>query len=88
MTGLSPFFQQAALSIGIKVLPITEKLLIETKFERVTYSLLTTDSLHLGAMNRRTIKRRKVPLTHIVTYDSDFAVIPNLTVWGPTDVIP
>ncbi len=74
------------LTLGLKVLPIDEKLLIETKIERTKYYLMTGYSLHLGCMNRRTMKRRKVPLHDIVTYDADFAHISGLTVWEPTDV--
>lgn len=77
-----------ALKMGLKVLPINEKLLVETKTERTTYYLMTGDSLHLGCMNRRMVKRRKSPLRDIVTYDGDFAHIPGVTVWAPNDVIP
>ncbi len=77
---------EKALAFGLRALPINEKLLVETKIERTNFYLMTGDSLHLGCMNRRTVKRRKVPLHDIVTYDSDFAHIPGLTVWGPTDV--
>jgi predicted nucleic acid-binding protein len=76
-----------ALAIGLKVLPIDEKLLVETKAERMTYYLMTGDSLHLGCMNRRTVNRRKAPLSNIVTNDSDFTSVPGLTVWKPDDVI-
>src|SRR5229473_618178 len=75
------------LTIGLWVLPIDEKLFVETKSERATHCLMTGDSLHLGTMKRRTLKRRKVPLQHIVTGDADFALIPGLTVWTPGDVI-
>jgi len=75
-----------ALALGLRVLPINEKLLVETKIERTNFYLMTGDSLHLGCMNRHTMKRRKVPLHDIVTQDSDFAHIPGLTVWEPTDV--
>ena len=78
---------EAILAMGLQVLPIDEKLLVETKIERTTYCLMTGDSLHLGTMNRRKIRRRKVPLQHIVTGDADFALIPGLTVWQPGDVI-
>jgi predicted nucleic acid-binding protein len=75
------------LAIGLRVLPITEKLLVDTKSERQSYCLMTGDSLHLGTMNRCRAKRRKAPLQDIVTYDNDFAFIPGVTVWQPTDVI-
>lgn len=77
-----------ALAMGLKVLPISEKLLVETKFERTSYYLMTGDSLHLGCMNRRILKRRKAPLCDIVTDDGDFASITGITVWEPQDVIP
>jgi predicted nucleic acid-binding protein len=76
------------LAFGLNILPINTKLLVETKAERLNYSLMTGDSLHLGSMNRCTRNRRKVPLRNIVTYDADFAHIPGLTVWKPIDVIP
>ena len=76
-----------ALAMGLKVLPINEKLLVETKIERTNYYLMTGDSLHLGCMNRRTVKRRKAPLYDIATDDGDFASIPGLIVWQPNDVI-
>jgi len=78
---------EAILAYGLRVLPIDEKLFVETKSERATHCLMTGDSLHLGTMNRRKISRRKVPLRHIVTGDADFALIPGLTVWQPNDVI-
>src|SRR5215469_10120416 len=56
----------------ISVLPINERLLVETKIERTNFYLMTGDSLHLGCMNRHTVQRRKVPLHDIVTHDSDF----------------
>lgn len=74
------------LALGLKVLPISEKLLVETKMERTTFYLMTGDSLHLGCMNRRTVRRRKVPLQDIITHDGDFAHIPGLIVWDPNDV--
>jgi predicted nucleic acid-binding protein len=76
------------LAFGLNILPINTKLLVETKAERLNYSLMTGDSLHLGSMNRCTRNRRKVPLRNIVTYDADFAHIQGLTVWKPIDVIP
>jgi len=74
------------LAIGLQIMPITEKLLIETRFEREKYCLMTGDSLHIGTMNRHTIARRKVPLQHIVTHDGDFAHISGITVWKPMDI--
>jgi predicted nucleic acid-binding protein len=71
------------LAIGLKVLGITEKLLVDTKAERIAHALLTGDSIHLGNMNRH-----NQPIGHIVTYDGDFKHIPGLTVWEPMDVIP
>lgn len=78
---------EALLSIGLRVLPITTKLLIETKSERATYALLTGDSLHIGTMKRCLLNRRPAPLTDIVTNDGDFALIAGMTVWKPQDVI-
>jgi predicted nucleic acid-binding protein len=75
------------LEMGLKVLPIDEKLLVETKTERTTYYLMTGDSLHIGCMTRRVVNRQKAPLSDIVTFDGDFTSIPGLTVWKPSDVI-
>ena len=70
------------LTLGLKVLRVSEKLLVETKAERNTHGLMTGDSLHLGNMNRH------VPLIKdIATYDGDFGHIPGLVVWRPMDVI-
>ena len=57
---------EATLAIGLKVLSINRKMLIETKVERITHGLMTGDSLHLGNRNRHSI-----PLRDIVTHDSD-----------------
>src|SRR5579859_7541112 len=43
---------EAILSLGMTVLPVDERLLRDAKFERVTYGLMTGDSIHLGTMNR------------------------------------
>ncbi len=77
---------ETIISIGLHVLPINEKLLIDTKAERVQYYLMTGDSLHLGTMNRCVVNRRKAPLQNIATYDGDFAHIPGVTVWKPMDI--
>lgn|ERR1019366_5876344 len=71
------------LNLGIQVLPITAKILAETKNERSQHGLMTGDSLHLGNMNRHTPQ-----LQNIATYDGDFAHIAGLTVWSPMDVSP
>ncbi len=76
------------LALGLKVLPISEKLLVDTKVERNTLYLMTGDSLHIGCMNRRMLRRRKAPLRDIVTDDGDFALIPGFTIWKPNDVHP
>ena len=78
---------ETILSLGITVLPVDERLLRETKFERTTYGLMTGDSIHLGTMNRCRVARRKEPVRDIVTQDGDFALIAGLTVWRPEDVI-
>lgn len=70
------------LAIGLKVLPITSRLLVDTKVERRIHGLMTGDSLHMGNMNRHSN-----PIRDIVTYDGDFAHIPNINIWEPTDVV-
>ena len=74
---------EQVLAIGIKVRPITHRLLVNTGVLRQTHGLMTGDSLHLGIMQRpRTL------IADIVTHDGDFAHIPGLTVWQPMDVQP
>lgn len=70
------------LAIGLKVLQITSRLLVDTKTERRKHGLMTGDSIHLGNMNRHSNQIRD-----IVTYDGDFAHIPNITIWQPMDVV-
>jgi len=85
---LTDYETQFALvtSLGLHILPVNALLLAETKQERARYYLMTGDSLHLGTMSRRVIKRRKAPLQNIATYDGDFAHIPGVTVWKPMDI--
>jgi len=66
----------------VKVLPLDSQLLVDTQQERRNYGLMTTDSLHLGNMNRH-----QPPLTDMVTYDSDFEHVSGLTIWKPMDVV-
>lgn len=66
----------------VKILPLDSQLLVDTQQERQDYGLMTTDSLHLGSMNRHS-----PPLTNLVTYDSDFEHIAGLTIWKPMDVV-
>jgi len=42
--------------------------------------LITADAAHLAVMHRKSIH-------HIATEDSDFAAVPNITVWSPSNVI-
>ncbi len=79
---------EAIIKIGLHVLPINKRLLIDTKFERSAYNLMTNDSLHLGCMNRCLVKRMPTPLQDIVTYDGDFEHITGVTVWKPDDIVP
>lgn len=76
---------EAWLSL-MHVVPITKKLLIETKVDRANYALLTGDSIHIGTMNRCRENRRDAPLYDIVTNDDDFALIASVTVWKPQDI--
>ena len=70
------------LAIGLKVLRITRKLLVDTRGERRNHGLMTGDSLHLGNMNRH-----DAPIRDIVTNDGDFAHIPGVALWQPEDVV-
>ena len=69
------------LNLGIRVLRISRKLLVDTKDERQNQGLMTGDSIHLGNMNRHANRIRD-----IVTHDGDFAHVPDVTVWMPMDV--
>ncbi len=71
------------LGIGVKVLIIGAKLMVDTKAERASYGLMTGDSLHVGTM-----RRKPSTLSDIVTYDGDFTHVTGLEVWRPMDVIP
>jgi len=62
--------------MGIRVKPITRRLLLDTKAERQKHGLMTGDSLHVGSMNRHSS-----PIIHIATKDGDFGHINGLTVW-------
>ena len=75
------------LAIGLRVLPVTTKLMVDTRVERATHALLTGDSLHIGSMNYHQVKRKSTPLRDLVTNDRDFAAIHGITVWEPTDVV-
>ncbi|MGH9941831.1 MAG: type II toxin-antitoxin system VapC family toxin [Pyrinomonadaceae bacterium] len=70
------------LAFGVKVLNISRRTIIESVYERQAYGLMTNDSVHL-----HTIANHRIPLSNLVTQDSDFAHIPTLTVWQPRDVI-
>ena len=71
------------LAIGLRVLRVTKRLLVDTKAERVAHDLMATDSLHLGNMNRH-----RLPIRDIATNDEDFSRIPSVRAWEPFDVIP
>ena len=73
---------ESTLAMGLKVLPVTKRLLVDTKMERAVHGLMTNDSLHLGSMNRR-----RVALRDVATRDADFAHVPGVTVWEPRDVV-
>lgn len=79
---------ESILDIGLRLLPMNENLLKDTKRERNKYYLMVGDSLHLGTMNRRRVKNREVSLQHIVTHDKDFIFVPDLTIWKPFDIVP
>lgn len=81
MPGHQTLFEQV-LNIGIKMLGVSKRLLVETKRERATHGLMTNDSLHLGSM-----LYHRTPLVHIATRDGDFAHIHDITVWQPEDVV-
>jgi predicted nucleic acid-binding protein len=67
------------LSLPITVGSITKTDIINSTSLRSKYGLLTNDSLNLAFM-----KRNKI--THIITHDSDFDAISDITVLKPTDI--
>ena len=69
------------LAIGVKVLPIGVKLMVDTKDERANFGLMTGDSLHVGTM-----RRTATALSDIVTYDGDFHHVTGLEIWMPMDL--
>jgi predicted nucleic acid-binding protein len=70
------------LDLGIKVLSVTRKTIIESKAERRRHALMTGDSIHVHTMNNH-----RVRLFDIATHDSDMANVAGMNVWVPTDVI-
>ncbi len=82
LTDYQNHFEQLLTDLKLKVLPMDEILLKDTKKERVDYGLMTGDSLHLGNM-----KYHHPPLTDLVTFDNDFDHISGLTIWKPMDVV-
>lgn len=71
------------LGIGVKVMPVTRKTLVDSKRDRAAHALMIGDSLNICSMGRN-----KPRLSHIATRDGDFGHISTLTVWQPQDVIP
>ncbi len=70
------------MKMGLKVIRITKKMLINTKRERKNHGLMTNDSLHLGSMVYHSI-----PIQNIATRDGDFFHVSGVSVWEPTDVV-
>lgn len=82
---LIPAYQtqfENTMSMGIKMLRISKRLLIDTKHYRENYGLMTNDSLHIGNM-----LLHNPPVHDIITWDGDFGHVPGITVWEPTDVV-
>lgn len=70
------------LAMGLRVLRIARKHLINSKLERANHGLMTNDSIHLHNM-----RNHSVLINDIVTHDGDFHHISDVTVWQPQDVI-
>lgn len=69
----------ALLAIGLEVLPLDAAALTASGAIRQTYGLLTNDSLNVALL-------QQAGVSILATSDRDFAEIPELQVYHPTDV--
>jgi predicted nucleic acid-binding protein len=63
-------------SVPMNIFPVERDLLFEASKLAVQHGLLANDAMILAQMQRH-------QLTHLVTNDDDFDVVPAITVWKP-----
>lgn len=73
---------ERVVQMGLRIVTVSTKLLLETRAERVRYGLMMNDSLHLGTMLRSI-----PPVADIATRDGDFNHVEGVTKWEPLDVV-
>lgn len=73
---------KSVLKYRMQIIELNSAVLNSSRTFREQWGLLTGDSLHLTCMSRV-----KPVITDIVTHDSDFGRIDNLTVWMPQDLV-
>lgn len=61
---------------GLTILDLTDKDMAVALKKARTYGLITADAAHIAVMERKGI-------THMVSSDSDFKVVNNITLWSP-----
>lgn len=69
------------LRIGLKLRQVSKDVLVRSQAHRQGQALLTGDSVHLETMLR-------LGVSDLVTHDSDFNRIRDITIWCPSDVAP
>jgi len=67
------------LRLPLHVIEVTSADIAASHVLRQAYSLFVNDSINLACAQR-------LGLTHIATHDDDFARVPTLSLWRPTDV--
>lgn len=72
-------FVDDLLSLPLRVVTVTPQIIQISHHLRLSYGLLVNDSINLASAF-------ELQITDIVTNDSDFNRVPNITVWEPTDI--
>jgi predicted nucleic acid-binding protein len=67
------------LTLPLRVADVTLRTINRSHHFRLSHGLFVNDSLNLASAV-------ELQITDIVTHDSDFNRVPNLTVWSPTDL--
>jgi predicted nucleic acid-binding protein len=62
---------------GMSVIDLKSNDIKQAAHQAKDNGLITADAAHLAVMLRKSIN-------HIATEDSDFAAVPNITVWSPS----
>jgi len=73
---------ERVVQMGMRIVAVSVKLLLETRAERAKWGLMMNDSLHLGTMLRSV-----PPVADIATRDGDFGHVEGVTKWEPLDVV-